>query len=33
MASLAEMRMDEAEEAPVNPEARPEALRPAKTSR
>jgi segregation and condensation protein B len=27
MASLAEMRMDEAEEAPVNPEARPEALR------
>jgi len=27
MASLAEKRMDEAEEAPVNPEARPEALR------
>jgi segregation and condensation protein B len=27
MASLAEMRMDEAEEAPINPEARPEALR------
>src|SRR5262244_1229448 len=27
MASLAEKRMDEAEEAPANPEARPEALR------
>ena len=27
MASLAEKRMDEAEDAPVNPEARPEALR------
>jgi segregation and condensation protein B len=27
MASLAEMRMDEAEDTPVNPEARPEALR------